>query len=267
MNSDLERCSEAEQELLALDVRGLSVGYNLDAPALWDVSFKVPQGKLVGILGPNGAGKTTFVKAITGLIEPLCGQILVNGKSQSQTQIGYVPQKEEVDWDFPATALDVVLMGCFGRLGLFRRPSKADRREAMDFLRQVGMESFAKRHISHLSEGQKQRVFIARMLMQKADIYFMDEPFSGIDMASEKVIIEILKKLQTQGKTIFIVHHDLLSASNYFDWSIFLNVRLMAAGPMDEVFNAAVLEKTFGKGASLLCEATHLSEGRRTGVL
>ncbi len=267
MKSDLEINLQGEKAPLSLDVRALSVGYNLDAPALWDVSFGVPRGKLVGILGPNGAGKTTFVKAAVGLMQPLCGQVLINGKAQAEAHVGYVPQKGEVDWDFPANVLDVVLMGCFGRLGLFRRPKSRDRQEAMDALKQVGMDAFAKRHISHLSEGQKQRVFIARMLMQKADIYFMDEPFAGIDMASEKVIMEILKQLQDKGKTIFVVHHDLLSASNYFDWAVFLNVRLMAAGPMNEVFNHDVLEKTFGKGASLLCEATSLSEGKKTGAL
>lgn len=258
---------EASLNPAALEVKALSLGYHADAPALWDVSLKVPKGALVGIFGPNGAGKSTFVKACVGLIRPLSGQILIEGKplSESKGRIAYVPQKGEVDWGFPVTALDVVLMGCYPKLGLFKRPKAADRLKAHEMLERVGMLSFANRHISHLSEGQKQRVFIARMLMQEADIYFLDEPFAGIDMTSEKVIFEQINQLKNAGKTVIIVHHNLMNAPELFDWSIFLNVRLCGCGQIEETFCPEILEKTFGPSVRLLSEATRLSKEMRVG--
>lgn len=250
----------------ALQVYQLTVNYE-KTPVLWDVSLSVPQGKIVGIIGPNGAGKTTLVKSVLGLIKPVAGKVEFLGQAAAQkmSQVAYVPQKETVDWDFPITAIDLVLMGRYGRLGLFRWPRQADREAAKHYLDSVGMLAFAHRQISQLSGGQQQRVFIARALMQEADIYFMDEPFVGIDMASEKVIVELLKKLKSQGKTIFIVHHDLNSVEGTFDWLIVLNMHLVASGAVSEVFNDVVLQSAFGKSYSIFGEATKLSQDKTLG--
>jgi manganese/zinc/iron transport system ATP- binding protein len=258
---------KADFQQPALEVASLSLGYHADAPALWDVSLKIPKGALVGIFGPNGAGKSTFVKACVGLIQPLSGQVFIEDCpiSESKGKVAYVPQKGEVDWGFPVTAFDVVLMGCYPELGLFKRPKSSHRQRALAMLERVGMLSFADRHISHLSEGQKQRVFIARMLMQEADIYFLDEPFAGIDMTSERVIFEQIKQLKNAGKTVIIVHHNLMNAPELFDWSIFFNVRLCGCGPIEETFCPEILEKTFGPSVRLLSEATRLSKEMRVG--
>ena len=221
----------------ALDVWDLTVAYR-DKPVLWDVDLTVPAGVLMAIVGPNGAGKTTLIKAIQSLLKPAAGQVQVFGEpfEKQRSRVGYVPQRGSVDWDFPTSVLDVVLMGRYGALGWVRRPSQNDRDIAMEALTKVGMEHLAGRQISQLSGGQQQRTFLARALVQQADLYFMDEPFQGVDAKTERAIIDILKELGTAGKTVVVVHHDLQTVSEYFDWVTLLNVRLIASGPVDQVF-------------------------------
>lgn len=251
----------------ALHIQNLSVNYDL-TPALWDIHCNVPQGKLVGIIGPNGAGKSTLIKTILGLVKPISGKIGILGKplKEALPKIAYVPQRESVDWDFPITVRDLVMMGRYGRLGIFKRPREADRTSVDYCLDLVGMGAYAHRQISQLSGGQQQRAFIARALAQEADVYFMDEPFAGIDIATENALITILRNLIKEGKTLFIVHHDLNTVEAYFNWIIMLNVGMVAYGPVKEVFNAHNLKTCYGKGYTLLDEALKLSQLKTTGV-
>jgi len=230
-----------------IEVHDLSVAYERK-PVLWDVDLSLPEGKLIGIIGPNGAGKSTLLKAIMGLLPLNSGYIQINGKplEEMRHKISYVPQRESVDWDFPTSVYEVVMMGRYGQLGLFNRPKKADKEIVMDSLRKVGMEEFKERQISQLSGGQQQRVFLARALAQQADIYFMDEPFQGVDASTEIAIINILKALRKAGKTVIVVHHDLQTVPEYFDWVTFLNVRKIAAGPVGQTFNNKNLELAYG---------------------
>ena len=238
-----------------LEVHDLTVSYDRK-PVLWGVDFTLPQGSLAGIVGPNGSGKTTLIKSIMGLLPLNSGYVKLFGKNIEEVRgkVSYVPQKESVDWNFPASALDVVLMGRYGKRGLFRRLTKDDREAAMDCLKKVGMTEFANRQIARLSGGQQQRVFLARSLAQDADIYLMDEPFNGIDATTESAIIEILRGMQKEGKTILVVHHDLQSAVEYFDWFILLNTRLIASGPKDKVFTIEMLQETYGGKLTLLTQ-------------
>ncbi len=243
----------------ALEVHDLTVSYH-SKPVLWGVDFTVPQGTLTGIMGPNGAGKSTLIKSIMGLVEMNSGfaHILGGPLEKVRQQVSYVPQRESVDWNFPASVLDVVLMGRYGKLGLFKRPRKADKEAALSCLEDVGLLPFKDRQIAQLSGGQQQRVFLARALAQDADIYFMDEPFAGVDAATEQAIINLLKKMREQGKTVFVVHHDLQTAPEYFDWMVFLNTRLVANGPTKKVFTQEVLKETYGGKLSLLVQVGDL---------
>jgi manganese/zinc/iron transport system ATP- binding protein len=256
-----------KKEAPALSVSQLTVNYE-KTPVLWDITLDVPAGKLVGIMGPNGAGKSTFIKAALGLIQPISGKVEFFGHplKEMREHVAYVPQRESVDWDFPITVKDLVLMGRYGRLGLFRRPREADVTAVEHYLELVGMTGYADRQISQLSGGQQQRVFLARALLQEAEIYFMDEPFAGIDAGSEAVLMKLLKELKHQGKTVFIVHHDLNSAENYFDWGILLNMRLVANGKMKEIFTPENLSMTYGKSYALFDEALKLSQQKSAGV-
>lgn len=251
----------------ALQVHQLSVNYD-KTPVLWDISLSVPSGKVVGIIGPNGAGKSTFIKAALGLIQPISGKIEFFGASlkAARRRIAYVPQRESVDWDFPILVRDLVLMGRYGRLGLCRWPRKADRAAVDHYLELVGISQYADRQISQLSGGQQQRAFIARALVQEADIYFMDEPFSGVDMATETALMGILHQLKSQGKTVFVVHHDLNTVESYFDWMIMLNMRLIACGTREEVFNPDTLNMTYGKSYALFDEVLRLSQHKTKGM-
>lgn len=242
-----------------VEIHDLTVAYD-KKPVLWDVDLTLPKGQLIGIVGPNGAGKSTLIKSIMGLIPHSSGYIKMFDKQMADVRdkISYVPQRESVDWDFPASVLDVVLMGRYGKLGLFKRPRKADKEVAMDSLRKVGMENFVNRQISQLSGGQQQRVFLARALAQQADLYFMDEPFSGVDAATEKAIIQLLKEMSNQNKTVVVVHHDLQSVTQYFDWVILLNTRLVASGPSNKVFTQEMLEETYGGKLTLLTEVAEM---------
>jgi manganese/zinc/iron transport system ATP- binding protein len=251
----------------ALTVRHLSVNYD-KTPVLWDISLDIPPGMIVGIVGPNGAGKSTFIKAALDLLTPLSGKVEFFGQplKQVRQRIAYVPQRESVDWDFPITVLDLVVMGRYGKLGLFRWPSKEDYDAAYAVLDHVGMSNFVHRQISQLSGGQQQRVFLARALIQGADVYFMDEPFAAVDLGTEIVIVNILRELIKEGKTVFVVHHDLNTVESYFDWVILLNMRLVAYGPVKEVFTPKNLNITYGKSYSLFDEALRLSQHKTAGL-
>lgn len=243
----------------ALEIHDLTVAFDRK-PVLWNIDLTIPQGKLVGIIGPNGAGKSTLIKAVMGILALSSGYVKLfdHEIEEVRSKISYVPQRESVDWDFPASVLDVVLMGRYARLGLFKKPRRADRDIAMDCLRKVGMEAFANRQISQLSGGQQQRTFLARALAQQADIYFMDEPFSGVDAATEKTIINLLRHMTQTGKTIIVVHHDLHSVSQYFDWVIMLNTRLVAFGPTQPTFTQKNLHETYGGKLTILSDVADL---------
>ncbi len=237
---------------LAVQIHDLTVAYGHN-PVLWDVDLDVPRGVLMAIVGPNGAGKTTLIKAVLGLVKQSAGEVFIFGEvyAKKRSIVGYVPQRGSVDWDFPASVLDVVLMGGYSSLGWIKRPGLNDRKNAMNALERVGMAKFASRHISRLSGGQQQRVFLARALMQDALVYFMDEPFQGVDATTEKAIIELLKELRKGGKTVIVVHHDLQTVKEYFDWVALLNVRKIASGPVAETFSAENLKTAYGGRSSL----------------
>jgi len=230
-----------------LKVKNLTVAYEKKT-VLKNISFEIPEGKLIGIIGPNGAGKSTLIKSILGLVPSLTGTVEIYGKipKMQRNLIGYVPQRESVDWDFPTDVLDVVIMGQYGHLGWFKRPGRQEKELALNCLKQVGMDSFSNRQISQLSGGQQQRVFLARALAQKAQLYFMDEPFVGVDAVTEKTIISLLNDLKEQGKTVLVVHHDLNTVKEYFDWVILLNEELIEIGETKKVFTKAYLQKTYG---------------------
>lgn len=243
----------------ALEIHDLTVAFDRK-PVLWNIDLKIPQGKLVGIIGPNGAGKSTLIKAVMGILPLSSGhsKLFDQDIEAVRHKVSYVPQRESVDWDFPASVLDVVLMGRYGKLGLFRRPRKADRDVAMDCLKKVGMEAYAQRQISQLSGGQQQRTFLARALAQQAELYFMDEPFAGIDAATEKTIINLLRSMTQSQKTLIVVHHDLHSVPQYFDWVILLNTRLVAYGPTDVTFTQENLHETYGGKLTILADVADL---------
>jgi manganese/zinc/iron transport system ATP- binding protein len=231
----------------AIEVNDLTVAYR-EKPVLWDLDLEVPAGVLMAIVGPNGAGKSTLIKAMLGLIRAAAGRVLFFGRpaAEERRRVAYVPQRGSVDWDFPTSVLDVVMMGRYGALGWLRRPGRKEREMAMDALAQVGMEEFAERQISQLSGGQQQRVFLARALVQDAELYLMDEPFQGVDAKTERAIVGVLQELRRQGKTVVVVHHDLETVPEYFDWVLLLNVRRIASGPVGEVFNEENLRLTYG---------------------
>jgi manganese/zinc/iron transport system ATP- binding protein len=228
-------------------VRDLTVAYR-EKPVLWDIDLEIPSGKLAAIIGPNGAGKSTLIKSALGLIPAAAGTVKFFGQPYRSVRkrVAYVPQRSSVDWNFPTNAVDVVLMGTYGKLGWIRRPGKSEREYAQHCLELVGMSDFAKRQISQLSGGQQQRVFLARALAQRAEIYLMDEPFAGVDATTERAIVDILQTLRNEGKTVVCVHHDLETAPEYFDWLVLLNVRVIGSGTFDETFTRERLQATYG---------------------
>ncbi|MCI5836433.1 MAG: metal ABC transporter ATP-binding protein [Veillonellaceae bacterium] len=234
----------------AVEVEDLTVAYD-ERPVLWDVDMQVPRGSLAAIVGPNGAGKSTLVKAMLGLVERISGSVkfyldgrLVTTREEAK-RIAYVPQSGSVDWDFPTTVLDVVLMGRYGHLGWLRRPGRVDKKLAMEMLARTGMQEYAERQISRLSGGQQQRVFLARALIQQADIYFMDEPFKGVDVKTEKAIIGLLNEMKSRGKTVIVVHHDLDTVAEFFDWVTLINLQCVASGPLKETFTQENISRTY----------------------
>ncbi len=243
---------------MPLSVRDLTVAYHRK-PVIWDLDLEIPEGKLIGIVGPNGAGKSTLIKACLDLIPTVSGQIEIYGEpyKKQRSLVGYVPQRESVDWDFPASALDVVTMGLYGRIGWFRPVRRRHKEIARQALERVGIADLADRQISQLSGGQQQRVFLARALAQDAQLYFMDEPFAAVDASTERAIVALLKELKKQGKTTLVVHHDLGTVAQYFDWLVMLNMRIVAAGPTAEVFTTENLHRTYGGKLTLLADAEH----------
>ena len=246
----------------AIEVNDLTVAYQEHA-VLWDIDLAVPQGVLMAIVGPNGAGKTTLIKAILGLVRPAAGEVLIHGRPYRERRllVGYVPQRGSVDWDFPTTVLDVVMMGRYGALGWLRRPGQRERAKAIEALQKVGMEALANRQISQLSGGQQQRVFLARALAQEAQVYLMDEPFQGVDATTERAIVALLRDLRDAGKTVVAVHHDLQTVPEYFDWMMLLNVRRIAVGPVAEVFTEENLRITYGGRVPVLTPGPRVLDG------
>jgi len=248
----------------AIEVHDLTVAYRTQ-PVLWDVDVTLPEGRLIAIVGPNGAGKSTLLKTILGLVRPITGWVEIFGApyEKRRSWVGYVPQRESVDWDFPTSALDVVTMGLYGRIGWLRRPSRAHREIALDCLEKVGIRDLAGRQISQLSGGQQQRVFLARALAQDARLYLMDEPFAGVDATTERAILALLKELRATGRTVVAVHHDLQTVADYFDHVVLLNLRLVAAGPVAETFTSENLQRTYGGKLTVLTQAAESLLGER----
>ena len=240
-------------ETAPVSIHDMTVAYNRK-PVLWDIDIDLPAGQLIGVMGPNGAGKSTLIKAVLDLVPRASGRVHIFGKpyKEQRHMVAYVPQRESVDWDFPVSALDVVAMGLYGKMGWFKRVGKKERELSMEALDRVGMGEYAGRQIRQLSGGQQQRVFLARALVQDAPLTFMDEPFAGVDAATESAIVTLLTTLRSAGKTVVVVHHDLQTMSEYFDHLIMLNMRVVAAGPTAEVFNEENLRKTYGGRLTVL---------------
>jgi manganese/zinc/iron transport system ATP- binding protein len=254
----VERVATGEEHpaTAPVSVHDMTVAYHRK-PVLWDVDLDVPEGSLVGVMGPNGAGKSTLLKAVLDLVPKASGRVLIYGKPYRQQRhlVGYVPQRESVDWEFPVNVLDVVTMGLYGAIGWCRRVSRRHREAGLSALERVGMADYARRQINQLSGGQQQRVFLARALAQDARIYLMDEPFAGVDAATEKAIVNILRTLRENGKTVVVVHHDIQTVAEYFDHLLLLNMRVVAIGPTQEVFTNQNLQKTYGGRLTLLDQA------------
>ena len=252
--------------LSPLSIHDLTVAYHRK-PVLWDVDLDVPAGKLIGIVGPNGAGKSTLIKAVLELLPWASGRVRIFGKPyrENRGRVGYVPQRESVDWDFPVSALDVVAMGRYGKIGWFRPVTRAHRQIALDALDRVGIANLAHRQISQLSGGQQQRTFLARALVQDADLYLMDEPFAAVDAATEVAIVRLLQDLRGQGKTCLVVHHDLQTVPEYFDEVILLNMRVVAHGPTATTFTPENLHKTYGGKLALLTQVAEAASRKAAG--
>jgi len=251
-----------------LEVKQLTVNYE-KAPVLWDIDFEIPLGgHLVAIIGPNGAGKSTLLKALLGIVKPASGTVRFFGEAfeTATRKIAYIPQRGDIDWDFPITAYEVVLMGGVDRNKWFGWPSRANREKARCMLQKVGMLSYADRQIARLSGGQQQRLFIARALMQEADLYLMDEPFVGVDAATEQDILSIFHELVSLGKTLIVVHHDLVTVERCFDWVVVLNTCLVAAGPVSTIFTPETLMRAYGRTSSLLNEAIRKGQQKQAGI-
>ena len=230
-----------------VEIKNLNMAYN-DSPVLWNISLTIANNSKTAIVGPNGAGKSTLIKGILGLLRPISGEVKIFGKDYRKVykKIAYVPQSSSVHWDFPTTVFDVVLMGRYVYSGLLKRSTKKDKERALESLKRVGMENYKDRQISQLSGGQRQRVFLARAICQNSDVYFLDEPMQGVDIKTEKLIIQILTEFQQQGKTIIVVHHDLSTVKEYFDHAIILNKELISTGPLQEAFIEEKINQAYG---------------------
>lgn len=253
--------------MISIETHNLTVSYN-QRPVLWNIDFELPQGKIIGIIGPNGSGKTTLLKSIMGLVPISSGYVKIFDQplDQVREKISYVPQRESVDWDFPASVMDIVLMGRYRKNNLMKRLSKADRDIAAEALEKVNMLEYCDRQISQLSGGQQQRVFIARSLAQGADLYIMDEPFVGVDAATEEAILNLLSEMKKEGKTVVVVHHDLQTAKDYFDWIVLLNTRMVAAGPKEEIFKEELLQEAYGGKLNVLSKVGDLIKEKSFNV-
>jgi manganese/zinc/iron transport system ATP- binding protein len=248
-----------------LVIRDLTVAYQRK-PVVWDIDYQAEAGRLIAIVGPNGAGKSTLIKAALNLVPRISGEVLFFGQNYRQVRhrVAYVPQRTTVDWDFPVSALDVVAMGLYRQVGWFRPVTRRYRQQALEALERVSMQDFAKRQISQLSGGQQQRVFLARALAQHAELYLMDEPFAGVDAATEQAIIGVLRELRSSGQTVVVVHHDLQTVAEYFDNVLLMNMRLIATGPVESVLTADNLRRTYGGKLSLIDQVGQkMAEQRR----
>ena len=243
----------------SVETHNLTVIYD-KKPAIWNIDFTLPAGKIIGIMGPNGSGKSTLLKAIMDIVEPNMGYVKLMDKplDDLRDKVSYVPQRLSVDWDFPASVYDVVAMGRYAKRGMFKKLSSDDKKRIDESLEMVNMSAFQNRQISQLSGGQQQRVFLARALAQDADIYLMDEPFVGVDAATEQAIITLLKNMRDQGKTLLVVHHDLHTAQDYFEHMVLLNTRLVAEGPTEEIFNEKILTETYGGTLTTLSKVANV---------
>lgn len=255
--------SQTAESAIALSVDDLTVAYHRK-PVIWDVGLDLPTGSLIGVVGPNGAGKSTLLKAVMDLVPIASGRVKVFGEpyKNSRHRVGYVPQRESVDWDFPVDALDVVAMGLYSQIGWFWPVRKKHRQAAREALDRVGIADLAGRQISQLSGGQQQRTFLARALVQDADLYLMDEPFAAVDASTEKAIVEILRELKSRGKTALVIHHDLQTVPEYFDYVVLLNMRVVAHGPVAQTFTSENLQKTYGGRLTLLDEVSEAMRRR-----
>lgn len=255
--------SQTAESAIALSVDDLTVAYHRK-PVIWDVGLDLPTGSLIGVVGPNGAGKSTLLKAVMDLVPIASGRVKVFGEpyKNSRHRVGYVPQRESVDWDFPVDALDVVAMGLYSQIGWFWPVRKKHRQAAREALDRVGIADLAGRQISQLSGGQQQRTFLARALVQDADLYLMDEPFAAVDASTEKAIVEILRELKSRGKTAVVIHHDLQTVPEYFDYVVLLNMRVVAHGPVAQTFTSENLQKTYGGRLTLLDEVSEAMRRR-----
>lgn len=253
--------------MVSIETHNLTVSYNR-RPVLWNIDFEIPTGNIVGIIGPNGSGKTTLLKAIMGLVPISSGYVKIFDKplDEVRERISYVPQRESVDWDFPASVMDIVLMGRYRKNNLMKRLSKSDKDIAAEALEKVNMLEYSNRQISQLSGGQQQRVFIARSLAQGADLYIMDEPFVGVDASTEEAILNLLSDMKKEGKTVVVVHHDLQTAKDYFDWIVLLNTRMVAAGPKDEIFKEELLQEAYGGKLNVLSKVGDLMKEKAFNV-
>lgn len=249
-----------------VEVRNLTVSYRHSA-VLWQVDWQLNEPSLVAVLGPNGAGKSTLLKAILGLVPAASGEVRCFGLplAKVRRRIGYVPQRESVDWNFPASVLDVVLMGTYGNLRWFQRPGRREKQQAMSCLEQMGIRDLADRQIGQLSGGQQQRTFLARALAQDADLYFMDEPMAGVDAATEEAVFRLLRAMRQAGKTVVVVHHDLRSVRTHFDQALLLNRRVVAAGPATDVFTTANLSKAYGGRVAVVEQGQPAESARGQG--
>ncbi len=255
--------SQPTESAIALSIDDLTVAYHRK-PVIWDVGLDLPAGSLIGVVGPNGAGKSTLLKAVMDLVPIASGRVKVFGEpyKNSRHRVGYVPQRESVDWDFPVDALDVVAMGLYSQIGWFWPVRKKHRQAAREALDRVGIADLAGRQISQLSGGQQQRTFLARALVQDADLYLMDEPFAAVDASTEKAIVEILRELKSRGKTALVIHHDLQTVPEYFDYVVLLNMRVVAHGPVAQTFTSENLQKTYGGRLTLLDEVSEAMRRR-----
>jgi manganese/zinc/iron transport system ATP- binding protein len=251
-----------------ISIQELTVNYETST-CLWDISLEIPQGVIAGVVGPNGAGKSTLFKAMLGLVDVLAGRVSYFGKPlcQMRGEIAYVPQRKSVDWEFPVTVLDVVLMGVYNHKGFWNWVSKKERAEAIETLKRVGMEKYSHRQISDLSGGQQQKVFLARAMMQKANVFLLDEPFTGIDMTTESTLLALFQELKSEGKTLIVIHHDLSTVEKEFDWVCLLNTRVVASGDRDKVLTKQNILNTYGVKNAAFEEALLVSKKKEQGLV
>ena len=251
----------------SVEVHDLTVSYQ-HKPVLWDIDMSLPVGQLIGLVGPNGAGKSTLLKALIGLLKPQSGYVKLLGAALDQVRrrVSYMPQRALIDWDFPVSVYDVVMMGRYAHMGLLQWPSKEDKAIVLACLEHVGLSALADRQIGTLSGGQQQRVLFARLLAQEGELLLLDEPTSAVDAATEADLLALMRRMSQQGKTLLVVHHDLQTVQKHFDWGVLLNMRLVASGPVADSCTPELLRKTYGDHLGVLHQVGHLLQSRQLPV-